>query len=274
MPPAHARGRLGPLRAGRRVRVLRRAERPLPHRRQPVARAPAGDGRRRDRHRADARHPHRRRRPLVRHGDGARRHRDDASSPPASACRSALAIGGGLAVTTLFGLAQRPARHARAAAAVHRHARHAQHRVRAHAAVLARADCHRLPDALTALGDTFRVGGTRGGVRRGRHARALRASPGSCCARRPPAATCTRSAATPRRRGWRASPRARVLLAVYALAGLLLRPRGAAARSRAPASATRTPGRPRTSRRSPPWCSAAPACSAAAASCSARSSAR
>ena len=104
MKPAAAPATLGPLLAllaG--VRVLRHAQRPLPHRRQPVDRAAAGHGRRRDRDRADARHPHRRRRPLLRHGHGARRHRHDEARGELGVPVAVAIAAAASRVTTLFG---------------------------------------------------------------------------------------------------------------------------------------------------------------------------
>ncbi len=107
---------------------------------EPVADPAAGDGRRRHRDRPDADHPDRRHRPVVRHGDGARQHRDDQVRRRTSACRRLSPILCGIARHGAVRAAQRAAGHAHQAAAVHRHARHLQHRVRDHAAVLQRAD--------------------------------------------------------------------------------------------------------------------------------------
>ena len=93
-------------------------------------------------HRPDARHPDRRDRPVLRHGDGARLDRDDqvrGRSRHESVSRDPVRIAGLHRVR----LAQRRAGHLHQAAAVHRHAGHAQHRLRDHADLLAVADRRR-----------------------------------------------------------------------------------------------------------------------------------
>ena len=161
-----------------------------------------------------------RHRPVVRHGHGARRHRDDQvrgrPRPADAAARSSAAS----RVTTLFGLLNGLL----------------VTRIRLPPFIVTLGTLNiafaitqlyssaqtvtDLPDAMTVLGNTFPLGGTA--VAYGTVlmlalylARLVRAARDG---RR--AATSTRSATTPRRRGCR-DPAQRVLLGVYALAGVL-----------------------------------------------------
>jgi hypothetical protein len=132
---------------------------------------------------ADARRPHRRRRPVVRRGDGARRRGDDAGSPPRlGRAVPAMAVPRG-SPTTLFGLAN---------GALVTFVRLPPFIVTlgtlnvafaSRSSTRGRRRCTDVPPAMTALGETFRVGATPVVYGAGAHARRIRGWPPSPCAR-------------------------------------------------------------------------------------------
>ena len=130
--------------------LLLAEERPLPPDPEPLARAPAGDGRRRARDRADARDPDRGHRPLGRHRDGIRPDRDDEARGGERRAAAARDRARDPRVRRLRA-AERRARHRRSAAGVHRHAGYVQHRLRADPRLLGRPDLHRVTEPAALL---------------------------------------------------------------------------------------------------------------------------
>ena len=195
---------------------------------------------------------------VLRHDGQWRPARRRSASPP----RSAIGLAFGSPTARWSRCLEHPA--------VRRHARHARHRAGALAGRHRRAERRRH----AAQRSQHVYSGTLA-----RHSGPDRASPPwpmrcstACSTTRASAPTSSRSAATARRCGSRASPDRLMLIAVYALGGamaglaaLLLTARMNAAHPTAASASSST--------RSPPWRSAAPRSSAATAGCSARCSA-